>query len=48
VKRVETSPLFANVIVNIEEKVDETKDLAVDTDVDVTLSTVYYPQRAAQ
>jgi cell division protein FtsB len=46
VKRVETSPLFANVIVNIEEKVDETKDLAVDTDVDVTLSTVYYPQRA--
>ena len=46
VKRVETSPLFANVIVNIEEKVDETKDFAVDTDVDVTLSTVYYPQRA--
>jgi cell division protein FtsB len=46
VKRVETSPLFANVIVNIEEKVDETKDLAVGTDVDVTLSTVYYPQRA--
>ena len=46
VKRVETSPLFANVIVNIEEKVDETKDLAVDTDVDVTLSTVYYPQKA--
>jgi len=46
VKRVETSPLFSNVIVNIEEKVDETKDLAVDTDVDVTLSTVYYPQRA--
>ena len=46
VKRVETSPLFANVIVNIEEKVDETKDLATDTDVDVTLSTVYYPQRA--
>jgi cell division protein FtsB len=46
VKRVEKSPLFENVIVTVEEKVDETKDLAVDTDVDVTLSTVYYPQRA--
>jgi len=46
VKRVEKSPLFENVLVKIEEKVDETKDLAVGTDVDVTLSTVYYPQRA--
>jgi cell division protein FtsB len=46
VKRVEKSPLFENIIVTVEEKVDETKDLAVDTDVDVTLSTVYYPQRA--
>jgi Tfp pilus assembly protein PilN len=46
VRRVEKSPLFENVIVTVEEKVDETKDLAVDTDVDVTLSTVYYPQRA--
>ena len=46
VKRVEKSPLFENVIVTVEEKVDETKDLAVGTDVDVTLSTVYYPQRA--
>jgi cell division protein FtsB len=46
VKRVEKSPLFENVLVAVEEKVDETKDLAVDTDVDVTLSTVYYPQRA--
>src|SRR5215831_8975155 len=46
VRRVEKSPLFENVIVTLEEKVDETKDLAVDNDVNVTLSTVYYPQRA--
>jgi Tfp pilus assembly protein PilN len=40
-ERVEQSPLFEHVVVTVEEK----KDSTVSTDVDVTLSAVYYPQR---
>jgi Tfp pilus assembly protein PilN len=44
IERVEQSPLFENVMVTVEEK----KDSAVATDVDVTLSTIYFPQRDTQ
>lgn len=39
-QRMETSPLFEKIDVSVEEK----KDPTVVTDVDVTLSTVYYPE----
>ena len=41
IERVEQSPLFENVVVTVEEK----KDALTATDVDVTLSAIYYPQR---
>jgi Tfp pilus assembly protein PilN len=40
-KRVEDSPLFENVRVAAEEK----RDTNVSTDVDLTLSAIYFPQR---
>lgn len=40
-ERLEKSPVFENVIVTAEQK----NDPAVATDVDITLSAVYYPQR---
>jgi Tfp pilus assembly protein PilN len=43
-QRVEKSPLFENVTVTVEEK----KDATATTDLDVTLSAVYYPQKEAQ
>lgn len=47
VRRLEDSPLFEKVVVRVEEKIEETKNAAA-TDLDVTLSTVYYPQREPQ
>jgi len=44
VERLETSKLFENVHVAVEEKTDPT----VSTDVDLTLSADYYPQRDGQ
>ena len=44
VERMESSQLFENVDVNVEEKTDPT----VSTDVDLTLSSDYYPQRDVQ
>lgn len=41
IKRVEESPLFERVLVKVEEKADAT----VPTDVELTLSAIYYPQR---
>ncbi len=41
IARLEKSPVFENVIVSAEEK----RDPNVATDVDVTLSAIYYPQR---
>ena len=41
IERVEQSPLFEHVMVAVEEK----KDPLTATDVDVTLSAIYYPQR---
>jgi hypothetical protein len=41
-QRVEQSPLFEKINLTVEEK----KDTAVSTDVDVTLSATYFPQRA--
>jgi cell division protein FtsB len=43
--RVEKSPLFENLNVAVEEKVEEEKDSAASKDVEVTLSTVYTPQK---
>jgi Tfp pilus assembly protein PilN len=43
-QRVERSPQFENVIVTVEEK----KDPTAATDVDVTLSAVYHPEKEAQ
>ena len=40
-ERVESSPLFEHVLVTVEQK----NDPAIATDVDVTLSAIYYPQR---
>jgi hypothetical protein len=48
VRRLEESPFFENVSVKVEEKVGETKDTGAATDLDITLSTVYYPQRDTQ
>jgi len=47
VRRLEDSPLFEKVVVTVEEKVEETKNAAA-SDLEVTLSTVYYPQREPQ
>jgi hypothetical protein len=49
-QRVEKSPLFENVLVTVEEKNQERNGtgVAAGTDVNVTLSTVYYPQRDSQ
>jgi Tfp pilus assembly protein PilN len=44
VERLETSKLFENVKVTVEEKTDPT----VSTDVDLSLSADYYPQRDVQ
>jgi len=44
VERVEQSQLFSNVMVAFDEK----KDPTVATDVDVTMSAIYYPQRDTQ
>jgi Tfp pilus assembly protein PilN len=44
VERLETSKLFENVHVSVEEKTDPT----VSTDVDLTLSSDYYPDRDGQ
>ena len=44
VKRLEQSPVFEKVAVSVEEKRDPT----VSTDVEVTLTTNYYPQRDAK
>ena len=41
IERIEHSPLFESVMVDVEEK----KDPLTATDVDVTLSAIYYPQR---
>jgi Tfp pilus assembly protein PilN len=43
-ERLETSPLFEDVIVTVEEKTDP----SVLTDVDVTLTSVYHPQGASR
>jgi len=40
-ERIEKSPLFEKVVVSDKE----TKDALVATDIDVTLSAIYYPQR---
>ena len=44
VERLETSKLFENVIVTVEEK----SDPLATTEVDINLSTDYYPQRDVQ
>ena len=44
--RMEKSPVFENMRVSFDEKVE--KNAAAGRDVDVTLSTIYYPQRDPQ
>src|SRR5262245_11941199 len=44
--RMEKSPVFENMRVSFDEKVE--KNAAAGRDVDVTLSTIYYPQRDIQ
>jgi hypothetical protein len=41
IKRLEQSPVFENVIVSAEEK----KEPTVSSDVDITLTAVYYPEK---
>lgn len=41
IKRLEQSPVFEGVVVSAEEK----KEPTVSTDVNITLSAIYYPQR---
>ena len=41
IARLEKSPVFGKVIVSAEEK----RDPAIATDVDITLTTIYFPQR---
>jgi hypothetical protein len=41
IKRLEQSPVFENVIVSAEEK----KDPTTSSDVDITLTAVYYPEK---
>lgn len=49
VRRLEESPLFEKVSVRVEEKVvGQAKEAPAGTDLDVTLSAVYYPQRDSQ
>jgi Fimbrial assembly protein (PilN) len=48
VRRLEDSPLFENVVVRVEEKIDQAKGAAAKSDLEVTLSTVYYPQKDSQ
>jgi hypothetical protein len=43
-ERVEKSPLFEKLVVTVEQKADP----VVSTDVEVTLSAVYYPQKEAR
>jgi len=48
VRRLEESPQFEHVNVQVEEKLGQEKQTAVSSDLDVTLTTVYYPQRDTQ
>jgi hypothetical protein len=48
VRRLEDSPLFEKVVVNVEEKIEQERNSAGPSDLEVTLSTVYYPQRDSQ
>ena len=44
IQRIEMSPLFENVLVTNEQKSEAT--ISTSTDVEVTLSAVYYPEKA--
>jgi len=48
VKRLEKSPLFGNVTIPSEQKNDSTVSSPASSDVEITLTAIYYPQRENQ
>lgn len=48
VRRLEDSPQFEHVSVQVEEKIGQEKQIAAASDLEVTLTTTYYPQKETQ
>ena len=48
VRRLEDSPQFEHVSVQVEEKIGQEKQIAATSDLEVTLTTTYYPQKDTQ
>src|SRR5262245_39528471 len=48
VRRLEDSPQFEHVSVQVEEKIGQEKQTAAASDLEVTLTTTYYPQKDTQ